>query len=84
MTYQEIADDMGMARGITIQRALDRKRSRDGLTRAKRDSELTAKFVAVIRNAELTLDQTVRDLRDMHEAMSQSDRTAVGRSAASG
>ncbi|WGS18657.1 MULTISPECIES: hypothetical protein [unclassified Bradyrhizobium] len=60
MTYQEIADLLGcdteMARVTTIQRALDRKRSRDGLTRTKLDSELTAKFVAAIRNAELTLN----------------------------
>ncbi|WP_407151389.1 hypothetical protein [Bradyrhizobium sp. ORS 86] len=87
MTYQEIADllncDTEMARGITIQRALDRKRSRDGLTRAKLDSDLTARFVAAIRHAELSLNQAVHDLRGMHERMSRSDQTSIRRPATS-
>lgn len=88
MTYQELADMLGcdtaMARVTTIQRALDRKKSRDGLTRTKLDEELTAKFVAMVRSADFVLDQAVRDLRDVHETMSRNDCTDVGRSAASG
>ncbi|KWV49308.1 hypothetical protein AS156_16340 [Bradyrhizobium macuxiense] len=88
MTYEELADMLGCdtetARITTIQRALDRKKSRDGLTRAKLDSDLTAKFVAAIRNADVILERALRDLRDMHEVMSGEGRVNMGRSAASG
>lgn len=82
MTYREIADmldcDEEMARTATIQRGLDRKRSRDGLTRVKLDPELTASFVAAIRNADVALDQAVRALREMHETMARIDRAGIG------
>ena len=88
MTYEELAEILGCdtetARATTIQRALDRKKSRDGLTRAKLDSELTAKFVAAIRNADVVLEQAIRDLHNMHARMSDNGRTNIGRSAASG
>jgi hypothetical protein len=78
MTYDEIADMLGCdadtARAVTIQRSLDRKKSRDGMTRAKLDLELTARFVALVRDGDITLDQAVRDLRTMHHMMSRSDR----------
>lgn len=79
MTYHEIADMLGcephMARITTIERALDRKKSRDGLTRVKLDSELTARFVAGLRSADEALDQAVRALLETHQAMARADRT---------
>jgi hypothetical protein len=78
MTYREIAEMLGCdadtARATTIQRELDRKKSRDGLTRAKLDPELTARFISVIRSADAALDQAVQELRDMHELMARKDR----------
>jgi hypothetical protein len=75
MTYREIADmldcDADMARISTIQRALDRKKSRDGLTRVKLDPELTAKFIEVIRDADADLDRAIHELRGMHQEMSR-------------
>jgi hypothetical protein len=79
MTYHEIADMLGcdphMARNTTIERALDRKRSRDGLTRVKLDSDLTARFVADLRSADEALDQAVRALLETHQVMARADRT---------
>lgn len=76
MTYREIADMLGFdtdtARAETIRRSLDRKKSRDGSTRAKLDLELTALFVAAIRDADPALDQAIHDLRAMGNAMSRS------------
>ncbi|WP_426441585.1 hypothetical protein [Bradyrhizobium genosp. P] len=77
MTYHEIAEMLGCdaetARAATIQRALDRKKSCDGMTRAKLDPELMARFIAAIRNADPAMDQAVHDLRNMHEMMSRGD-----------
>lgn len=83
MTYQEIADMLGcapeMARATSIERALDRKKSRDGLTRVKLDSELTARFVAELRRADEALGQAVRALLETHQAMARADRTGFAR-----
>jgi|GEM_PF-1601395 len=83
MTYHEIADMLGCdvetARAATIQRALDRKKSRDGMTRAKLDLELTASFISAIRDADAMLDQAVQELRNVHHLMSRSDLTDVER-----
>ena len=86
MTYHEIADmigcDLETARSATIQRALDRKKSRDGMTRAKLDPELMGVFIAVIRNADPDMDLAVRELRNMHQAMLRNEVNSPGRSAA--
>ena len=86
MTYHEIADmigcDLETARSATIQRALDRKKSRDGMTRAKLDPELMGVFIAVIRNADPDLDLAVHELRNMHQAMLRNEVNSPGRSAA--
>jgi hypothetical protein len=78
MTYSEMADMLGcnadMARAEAIRRSLDRKKSRDGWTRAMLDPELIARFIAVIRETEPALDQAIRDLRAVGTAMSQNDR----------
>jgi hypothetical protein len=76
MTYDEIADllgcDAGMARAMVIHRSLDRRKSRDGLTRTKLDLDWTARFIAAIREADPALDQAVRELRMVGDAMSRS------------
>jgi hypothetical protein len=86
MTYREIADMLGSdadaARAETIRRSLDRKKSRDGSTRAKLDLELTALFVAAIRDADPALDQAIHDLRAMGNAMSRSGRPSAGKTIA--
>jgi hypothetical protein len=86
MTYREIADMLGsdtdVARAETIRRSLDRKKSRDGSTRAKLDLELTALFIAAIRDADPALDQAIHNLRVMGEAMSQSGRHSVSKTIA--
>lgn len=83
MTYREIADmldtDTDAARAETIRRSLDRRKSRDGSTRAKLDFELTARFVAAIRDADPALDQAIHDLRTMGSAMSRSGRPGIER-----
>jgi len=81
MTYREMADMLGCdgdtARAEAIRRSLDRKKSRDGSTRAKLDPELSARFVAMIGGAEPALDQAIRDLRTRGNAMSQNGRPSV-------
>ena len=83
MTYHEIANMLGcepeMARATSIERALDRKKSRDGLTRVKLDSELAARFIAGLRSADAALDQVVRALLETHQAMVRADRTGFTR-----
>jgi hypothetical protein len=86
MTYREIADMLGSdtaaARAETIRRSLDRKKSRDGSTRAKLDLELTALFIATIRDADPALDQAIRNLRVLGDAMSHSGRHGVSKTIA--
>jgi hypothetical protein len=76
MTYDEIADLLGcdaeMARAMAIHRSLDRRKSRDGLTRAKLDLDWTERFIAAIREADPALNQAVRELRLMRHTMSRS------------
>lgn len=75
MTYREIAELIGCraedARDHVLQRSLDRKRSRDGFTRAKLDAFWMAKFYATIRNADAALDQAIRDLQAVHTEMNR-------------
>jgi hypothetical protein len=75
MTYDEIADLLGcdaeVARAMATHRSLDRRKSRDGLTRTKLDLDWTGRFIAAIREADPALDQTVRELRMMGDAMSR-------------
>jgi hypothetical protein len=75
MTYGEIAALLGCtaeaARVQVLHRSLDRKKSRDGLTRVKLDSDWTAHFVAVIRDADPALDQAIRDLYNIRSEMAR-------------
>lgn len=73
MTYGELAALLGCetddARNQAVQRSLDRKKSRDGLTRVKLDVLLMAKFFAAVRGADSILDQAIRDLQGVHAEM---------------
>ena len=75
MTYDEIAGLLGCsadaARAKAVYRSLDRKKSRDGLTRVKLDTEWTAHFVAAIREADPALDEAVRSLQTIHGEMAR-------------
>jgi len=70
MTYEEIAGllgcDVGQARLNVAIRSLDRKKSRDCLTRVKLDQDCMALFIARIRGADSDLDRAILELRDVH------------------
>jgi hypothetical protein len=73
MTYDEIAGLLGCsadaARAKAVYRSLDRKKSRDGLTRVKLDSDWTAHFVAAIRDTDPALDEAIHGLQTIHGEM---------------
>jgi hypothetical protein len=75
MTYDEIADLLGCepdeARALAVHRSLDRKKSRDGLTRVKLDLEWAGRFVAAIRAVDPVLDQAIHDLRTVASTMAR-------------
>ena len=81
MTYLELAAllDCSVISARAYATSLDRKKSRDGLTRAKLDVELIARFVAKIREADPGIDTAVRDLLHVHAEMA---RRPAGRRAA--
>jgi hypothetical protein len=70
MTYDELAALLGCetddARIQVVERSLDRKKSRDGLTRVKLDVRWMAKFFAAVRDADAVLDQAIRELQMVH------------------
>ena len=80
MTYDEIAELIGSnadaARAQAMHRSLDRRKSRDGLTRVKLDLEWTTRFIAAIREADPALDQAIRQLQGMRDAMYRGDHAA--------
>jgi hypothetical protein len=86
MTYGEIAGLLGCtaeaARAQAVVRSLDRKKSRDGLTRVKLDSDWTAHFVAAIRDAGPALDQAIRDLYIIRSDMARDGGQIFRREAA--
>ena len=75
MTYGELAALLGCeaddARIQSAQRSLDRKKSRDGLTRVKLDVLWMAKFCAAVRDADPILDQAICDLQQLHLEMNR-------------
>jgi hypothetical protein len=85
MTYDEIAGLLGCsadaARAEAAYRSLDRRKSRDGLTRVKLDSDWAAHFVAAIRDAEPMLDEAIRDLRTIRSEMARDAGYIVRRAA---
>ena len=87
MTYREIAGLLGCepdeARDQAGHRSLDRKKSRDGLTRVKLDLHWTAQFIAAIRETDPLLDQAIRDLQIMGSEMARDGGRVVSRKAIS-
>ena len=85
MTYDEIADLLGcepdQARAQSFHRSLDRKKSRDGLTRVKLDLEWAGRFVTAIRGADPVLDQAIHDLRMVAGKMARDGEQFVTRKA---
>lgn len=81
MTYEEIGSLLGCnagdARVNVIARSLDRKKSRDGFTRAKLDRELAAIFVHQLRTEDFSLDGAIGDLRMAHAQMTLVDANAA-------
>jgi hypothetical protein len=81
MTYGEIATLLGCtpdeARGQTMHRSLDRKKSRDGFTRVKLDSEWSVIFLAAIREADPMLNQAISHLQTIHGEMPRGNRPFV-------
>jgi hypothetical protein len=75
MTYGEIAALMGCTTdAVRVQvayRCLDRKKSHDGVTRVKLDSDWTAHFLAANRDADPELDQAIRDLQKIRGEMAR-------------
>ena len=76
MTYGEIAGllgcDEGQARTHAAIRSLDRKKSRDGLSRVKLDHYCMAFFFAKIRGADADLDRAILELREVHSELVRS------------
>jgi len=75
MTYDEIVALMGCTTdAVRVQvayRCLDRKKSHDGVTRVKLDSDWTAHFLAANRDADPELDQAIRDLQKIRGEMAR-------------
>jgi ribosomal protein L20 len=75
MTYSEIAALLGCdaddARVQAMLRSLDRKKSRDGLTRVKLDLLWMARFYATVRDADVMLDRAIRELQIVHTDMNR-------------
>jgi hypothetical protein len=73
MTYGEIAALLGCdaddVRAQAIQRSLDRRKSRDGLTRVKLDLVWMARFYATVRDADVMLDNAIRELQMVSREM---------------
>jgi hypothetical protein len=82
MTYDELATLLGCetdeARIQVVERSLDRKKSRDGLTRAKLDVHWMAKFFAAVRDADAVLDQAIRELQMVHTDMNREGSGIAG------
>jgi hypothetical protein len=76
MTYEELAGlfdcDVDQARVHVAIRSLDRKRSRDGLTRVKLDQHCMALFIARVRGADAKLDRAILELREVYREMARS------------
>lgn len=77
MTYDELAGllncDWADARAYAAGTGLDRRKSRDGQTRAKLTSPLTEMFLDVIlrERLEREISVCVQDLKAMHELMAK-------------
>jgi hypothetical protein len=75
MTYYEMSDLIGgdalEARMYSIDKDLDRKKSRDGQTRVKLDLPLVTLFLAKVRATDNALDEATRKLHEIHNDMAR-------------
>jgi hypothetical protein len=80
MTYNELSELIGgdarEARIYSIDKALDRKKSRDGETRVKLDLPLVTLFLAIVRGTDNALDEATRKLHEIHNDMARPRRGA--------
>ncbi len=90
LTYEELAIVMNCdavaARSTAAAIGLDRRRSRDGQTRAKLNASLTEAFLEGVlrRRVELEMAQSASELRAMHMRMADRADMPQRLSAASG
>lgn len=79
MTYDELGDllDCSMEDARHFARALDRKKSRDGATRAKLDGSLTELFLARLMLPNHSIPRAPDHLREVWALMNQ--KSAVSR-----
>jgi hypothetical protein len=59
------------ARDHAIHLSLDRRKSRDGMTRVKLDLALTVKFFASVRETDFDLDFAIEALQNTHRQMAE-------------
>ena len=77
LTYDELAAlmdcDRAAARGAAVAIPLDRRKSRDGNTRAKMTASLTEAFLDALlwQRLERQLEACTGDLREVHERMAR-------------
>jgi hypothetical protein len=75
ITYDELARLCGCgsveARLLVSHLSLDRKKSRDGLTRIKLNLALTAKFFDMIKEADYNLDAAIEELYQTYRQMAR-------------
>jgi hypothetical protein len=75
MTYDELAALCGCSAADAKLRvnhlSLDRKKSRDGITRIKLNLALTAKFFEMIRETEYDLDIAIEELHQTYRQMAR-------------
>ena len=75
MTYDELASLCGCGVDDVKLRvshlSLDRKKSRDGITRIKLNLALTAMFFEVIKQAEYDLDGAIEELHQTYRQMAR-------------
>ena len=75
MTYNEFAVLCGCSSADAKLRvnhsALDRKKSRDGITRIKLNLALTATFFDMIKGSEYDLDTAIEELRETYHEMAR-------------
>ncbi len=75
MTYDELAKLCGCgsaeARLVVNHLALDRKKSRDGVTRIKLNLALTAKFFEMIKETDYNLDACIEELHRTYRQMAR-------------
>jgi hypothetical protein len=75
MTYNELAVLCGCSAADAKLRvnhlSLDRKKSRDGITRTKLNLALTAKFFEMVKQTDCNLDMAIEELQHTYHQMAR-------------